>query len=210
MIYIVLYLAAAVLANLMVTWFGASSAPFVAFGLVSFDLTSRDRLHDAWKNQGLWWKMALLIGGGSVLSWLVNRQAGPIALASFVAFGLSGLSDAVTYAVLGKRAYLVRVNGSNVASAGVDSVVFLTLAFGWPPAWGLVILQFLAKLVGGLLWSVVLKEQTRKKSDENRSQVAEQETLAYLSPVEGLAGDAGGRVHAGRAEGVRTQERAEA
>jgi hypothetical protein len=157
MLYIVLYLGAAVAANLLVTRFGPQSAPFVAFGLVSLDLTSRDHLHDAWKHKGLWWKMAALIGSGSFLSWLVNRDAGPIALASFVAFGCAGLSDTLTYAVLGDKKYLVRVNGSNVVSAVVDSIVFLSLAFGWPPDWWIVSLQFAAKVLGGLVWSVLLK-----------------------------------------------------
>jgi len=157
MLYVGLYLMAAVFANLLVTWFGPASAPFVAFGLVALNLTSRDHLHDAWQHKGLWWKMALLIGAGSVISWVFNRQAGPIALASFVAFACSGLTDSLTYAALGERAYLVRVNGSNVIGAAVDSLVFPVLAFGWPPMWGIIVLQFVAKTVGGLAWSVLLR-----------------------------------------------------
>jgi len=159
MLYVALYLTAAVLANLLIAWLGPSAAPGVAFGIVSLDLTSRDHLHDAWKRKGLWWKMGLLIGAGSALSWLVNRQAGPIALASFAAFICSGLADTLTYAILGKSAYLVRVNGSNVVSAAIDSLVFLTLAFGWPPMWSIVALQFVAKVVGGFVWSVLLKRR---------------------------------------------------
>jgi len=166
MLYVILYLSAAVLANLLVTWFGPTSAPYVAFGLVSLDLTSRDHLHDAWKNKGLWWKMVLLIGSGSILSWLVNRNAGPIALASFVAFACSGISDSLTYALLGKRVYLVRVNGSNVVSAAIDSIVFLTLAFGWPPMWSIIVLQFVAKVGGGFVWSVVLRWWSRRKGED--------------------------------------------
>lgn len=33
MLHVILYLSAAVFANLLVTWFGPSSAPFVAFAL---------------------------------------------------------------------------------------------------------------------------------------------------------------------------------
>lgn len=166
MLYITLYLSAAVFANLLVTWFGPSSAPFVAFGPVSLDLTSRDHLHDAWKHKGLWWKMILLIGLGSVLSWLVNRQAGPIALASFIAFACAGISDSLTYALLGDRAYLVRVNGSNVVSAAIDSFVFLVLAFGWPPMWGIIALQFVAKVFGGFVWSILLRWWSSRRTTQ--------------------------------------------
>ena len=100
---------------------------------------------------------APLAGAGSGLSYLINRDTGPIALASFVAFGCSGAADALTYAVLGERAYLARVNGSNVIGAATDSLVFITLAFGWPPAWGIVALQFVAKVFGGFVWSVLLR-----------------------------------------------------
>jgi hypothetical protein len=166
MLYIVLYLGAAVFANLLVTLFGPASAPFVAFALVALNLTSRDHLHDAWQNEGLWWKMILLIGAGSILSWLVNRDAGPIALASFVAFACAGLADAVTYALLGEKVYLVRVNGSNVISSAIDSLVFPTLAFGWPPMWGIIALQFVAKVLGGFVWSVLLRWWSSRRTTQ--------------------------------------------
>lgn len=150
------YLLAIVIANLVITTYGPVAAIPVAFVLIGLDLTSRDRLHDAWRGQGLAWKMALLIATGSMLSYLVNRDAGPIALASFVAFALAGLTDTLTYALLGERRRLIRMNGSNVVSAAVDSVAFLGLAFGWPPLWGIVFGQWLAKVAGGFIWSLVL------------------------------------------------------
>lgn len=64
--------------------------------------------------------------------------------------------DTLIYLALGERSRLVRVNGSNVVSAGVDSVLFLGLAFGWPPLWAIVAGQFAAKVLGGFLWSIVL------------------------------------------------------
>lgn len=155
---ILLYLSAIVAANLIVTTYGPKVAVITAFFLIGLDLTSRDALHDAWQHRGLWWKMALLIAAGSLLSYLLNRSAGPIALASFVAFALAGLADTLTYSLLKDRARLVRINGSNVVSAGVDSVAFLSLAFGWPPLWGIVAAQWLAKVAGGFLWSMVIKK----------------------------------------------------
>lgn len=155
MIYILLYLAAILLANLIITRFGPAAALPVAFVFIGLDLTARDRLHDAWHRRGLFWKMALLIGAGSILSFVLNRNSAPIALASFVAFAAAALADTLVYHVLRERARMLRINGSNVVSAAVDSIVFPTLAFGgWLPA--IVAGQFAAKVGGGFLWSLIL------------------------------------------------------
>lgn len=151
-----LYLAAIVAANLSVAAFGPAVAVVNAFVFIGLDLTTRDRLHEAWAGRGLAWKMAALIGAGSLLSWLLNRDAGRVALASFCAFGVSAILDTIVYAALGKRAYLVRVNGSNVVSAAADSFIFPALAFGFPLLWPIVLGQFVAKVVGGALWAWVL------------------------------------------------------
>ncbi len=153
--YVVLYLAAIVAANLLVAQFGPSATVVNAFLFVGLDLTTRDRLHDAWHGDGLLWKMAALIAAGSALSWLVNRDAGQIALASFVAFAAAATVDALAYHLLRNRAWWQRANGSNILSAAVDSVVFPTLAFGaLLPV--IVLGQFVAKVAGGALWSVLL------------------------------------------------------
>ena len=155
MLYIVLYLAAIVAANLLVAQFGPSMTIVNAFLFIGLDLTSRDNLHDAWHGRGLFWKMALLIATGSLLSWVLNRDAGQIALASFVAFALAGAADTFAYHILRHRAWWQRVNGSNVVSAAVDSIVFPTLAFGaLLPA--IVVGQFAAKVVGGAVWSSII------------------------------------------------------
>lgn len=92
--YIVLYLLAIVLANISVARFGPSVAIVNAFLFIGLDLTARDKLHETWRGNGLLWKMAMLIAAGSVLSWVLNRNAGPIALASFVAFAAAASVDA--------------------------------------------------------------------------------------------------------------------
>ena len=155
MLFVVMYLIAIVAANLLVAQFGPSVVVINAFVFIGLDLTARDHLHDAWKRRHLWPKMTVLIGVGSLLSWMLNRNAGPIALASFVAFGCAGIVDAVVYHLLGDRSRMLRINGSNVVSAAVDSIVFPTLAFGvFMP---LVTLgQFAAKVAGGFVWSLVL------------------------------------------------------
>lgn len=161
MIYVVLYLGAIVLANLIVAAFGPASAIVVAFLFIGLDLTARDHLHDVWRGEGLLWKMGALIAAGSLLSWLLNRNAGPVAVASFVAFASAATVDAIVYHLLRRYPRWLRINGSNVPSAAVDSVVFPVLAFGGFP-WAVILGQFLAKTLGGFLWSLVLRRLDRQ------------------------------------------------
>ena len=98
--------------------------------------------------------MAALIPAGSLLSWLVNRDAGPIAIASFIAFA-DGADDTLTY-----HAFAISVGSEdkrlNIVSAAVDSVVFPTLAFGgFLPL--IVLGQFIAKVAGGAVWAALLR-----------------------------------------------------
>jgi hypothetical protein len=156
MILIILYLSAIVAANLLVAQFGPSIAVINAFLFIGLDLTTRDALHDRWQGRHLWGKMLLLITSGSILSWFLNRDAGQIALASFIAFAGSGVVDTLVYWLLGEKSKMLRVNGSNIVSAGVDSFLFPVLAFGFPILWGIVLGQFIAKVFGGYLWSLIL------------------------------------------------------
>lgn len=151
-----LYLFAIVAANLLISIYGPALSIPVVFIFIGLDLTARDTLHDRWKHQHLFPKMAGLILTGSALSALISIQALPIAIASFVAFALAGLTDMLTYSVLGEKERLIRINGSNIVSAFVDSVVFQVLAFGFPLAVGLLVGQYLAKVIGGGVWSFIL------------------------------------------------------
>ena len=160
--YIVLYLLAIVLANISVARFGPSVAIVNAFLFIGLDLTARDKLHETWRGNGLLWKMAMLIAAGSVLSWVLNRNAGPIALASFVAFAAAASVDAAVYHKLLHMPKWARVNGSNIPAALVDSIVFPVIAFGWPPLLWVIVGQFLAKVAGGFVWSVILSSQKLK------------------------------------------------
>lgn len=156
---ILFYLAAIVAANLLVAQFGPAVTVLNAFLFIGLDLTARDALHDHWHGRHLARNMAILIGAGSVLSYALNAGAGRIALASFVAFAGAGLADTLVYSALGTRSRLARMNGSNVVSAAVDSLLFPALAFGLPVLWPIVLGQFAAKTVGGALWSLVLARQ---------------------------------------------------
>lgn len=155
MIFILLYLVAIVLANLSVGYFGVNALYINAFLFIGLDLTARDKLHDAWHGKYLWLKMTALVFTGSLLSWLLNSSVAQIAFASFVAFMAAGVVDTLTYQLLFKRRAMVRINGSNVFSAMVDSLIFPTIAFGaiMPMV---VIGQFAAKVVGGFVWAYLL------------------------------------------------------
>jgi hypothetical protein len=161
MLYVIMYLVAIILANLTVALYGPGMAIINAFLFIGLDLTARDRLHDAWRGDKLLPKMAALIAAGSILSWLLNRNAGQIALASFVAFAAAATVDAIVYHLLGKYPRWLRINGSNIPSAFVDSLVFPTLAFGgFMPA--IVFGQFIAKTLGGFVWSLVFRWMDRR------------------------------------------------
>lgn len=153
---IFLYLIAIVAANLSVTYFGPPAVIINSLVLISLDLVARDRLHDRWHGRQLPLRMATLIAAGSLLTWLLNRNAGPIALASFVAFAAAATVDTAVYAALRRSDWLVRSNVSNAVSATVDSLVFLSLA-GLPLA--LAPVQIVAKIGGGLWWSWMLRRR---------------------------------------------------
>jgi hypothetical protein len=159
MFYVLLYLLAIVLANLSVAALGDTFPQIVivnAFVFIGLDLTARDRLHDAWRGDRLLPKMAALIAAGSILSWLLNRNAGQVAVASFTAFAAAAVVDAVIYHVLVDYPRWLRINGSNIPSALVDSIICPTLAFG-AFLWPLVLGQFLAKTLGGFVWSLLFR-----------------------------------------------------
>jgi uncharacterized PurR-regulated membrane protein YhhQ (DUF165 family) len=85
-----------------------------------------------------------------------QSDAGRIAIASFMAFAMAASADTIIYSILHERVRFVRINGSNVVSAAVDSIVFPGLAFGFPLLMGVMAGQFIAKVAGGFLWSIIL------------------------------------------------------
>lgn len=168
MISVFIYLLAVVLANMIILWFGPQAAIITAFLFIGLDLTLRDKLHDQWQGKHLWLKMLALICGGSAISIALNWDVLPIALASAAAFLCAGIADSLVYAELRKKRFLIRANGSNVAGSAVDSIVFPTLAFGaFMPE--IVLGQFVAKFVGGFLWSLVLQRFFAQDSPEVQS-----------------------------------------
>ena len=157
---VLIYLSAIVAANLTINHFGPSATVYVALILIGLDMAMRDSLHSKWQGKNLWAKMLLLILIGSIISAAFG--SGRIAFASFMAFLSAGVVDAVVYQLLGKRSRAIKVNGSNVVSALVDSGLFLTIAFGFMPV--MILMQWGVKVVGGYTWSVVIRKKSAKES----------------------------------------------
>jgi uncharacterized PurR-regulated membrane protein YhhQ (DUF165 family) len=146
-----------VAANLLVAFFGPWFSVVNAFFLIGLDLSIRDKLHESWKNDKLAIKMGALILVSSLISYLLNPATGMIAIASLLAFALSMAADTLTYHFLHNRSWFIKSNGSNVAGAAVDSLVFPTVAFGGLMI-DIVLTQFIAKVIGGLVWTVLIKK----------------------------------------------------
>lgn len=154
---VVIYLGAIVAANLTINHFGPSATMYVAFIFIGFDMAMRDQLHEKWHGKGLLIKMICMVVAGSLISAAFGM--GRIALASFSAFLLSGLADFVVYHLLYRKSRAVKVNGSNVVSALVDSWVFITVAFGFMPI--MILMQWGIKVVGGYVWLVMIGNKSK-------------------------------------------------
>lgn len=147
-----IYIAAICTANFSVHLFGPMVTPVNAFLFIGLDFVIRDKLHE---RIGLL-KMFLLILVAGVISFAVNPATNMIAVASVAAFALAAAADAAVYQSLIKKPWLVKSNGSNIASSAVDSVVFPLIAFGAFMPW-VVVGQFVAKVFGGAVWSWLLR-----------------------------------------------------
>ena len=93
---------------------------------------------------GAAWGLGAIVAG-TLLSALIAPPA--LVLASGAAFLLSELADFALYTPLQRRGLLLAVAVSSMAGLVVDSVVFLSLAFGS--------LQFLGGQVVGKAWAVL-------------------------------------------------------
>jgi len=153
---ILIYAAAMTLANLSVAAFGPAISPVNAFVLIGLDLALRDWLHVRLKA----WQMLALIVSAGTLTYLLNPAAGAIAVSSSAAFTAAALADWLVFSRM-RGSWLRRANASNVAGAAVDSLVF-PLAAGFPLVY--VPLQFVAKVLGGAVWTAVLARSAQRAS----------------------------------------------
>jgi uncharacterized PurR-regulated membrane protein YhhQ (DUF165 family) len=148
----IIYITAICAANFSVHLFGPVVTPVNAFLFIGLDFVIRDKLHE---RVGVL-KMFGLIAVAGAISFAVNPATNMIAVASVAAFALAATADATVYHVLIKMPWMVKSNGSNIASSAVDSVVFPLIAFGVFMPW-VVVGQFVAKVFGGAIWSWLLR-----------------------------------------------------
>jgi uncharacterized PurR-regulated membrane protein YhhQ (DUF165 family) len=153
-LYALVYLGALFAANYSVYVFGPVSTPINAFLMIGLDLVLRDKLHDAY---GFLGASALAVVAAAV-TYAINPAAAGIAIASAVAFVCASLADGSIYQALRGKSFLTRSNASNVAGALTDSIAFPTIAFGaiMPE---IVAAQLVAKVIGGFLWSLLLRKE---------------------------------------------------
>lgn len=162
-IALIIYAAAMTLANLLVVQFGPSVTPINAFFLIGLDLALRDWLHVRLRP----WKMGALIASAGLMAWGLNPAAQTIAIASAVSFAVAASVDWVVFSCA-SGTWFSRSMKSNVAGAGVDSLIFPLMAFGgFMPL--IIAGQFLAKVAGGALWAFALKHV-----NPNQRQVAQE------------------------------------
>lgn len=161
---IALYIGSVVAANVIISKLGIGAAWWVALIFIGCDLSVRDRLHEMWHGSRLWLAMSLLILTGSILSVVVNWSGWGVSAASFLAFAASGFTDVLVYQRLYHLSWWKKVNGSNIASATIDSITFFVLLLvfmGWPVVLSLLVLQIGSKMVGGLVWSFILHRNSK-------------------------------------------------
>ena len=163
------YAGAMVLANLSISTFGPKMAPINGFILIGLDLALRDWLHVRLKT----WQMLALIAVTGCITLALDPAAAHIALASATAFTAAAFADWLTFARLHRQRWAVRSNLSNVAGAAVDSLVFPAMAFGGLQA-DIVITMFLAKVGGGLVWSMLLARGSAGHTGGNGAAAAPQ------------------------------------
>ncbi|RJR46039.1 MAG: VUT family protein [Desulfobacteraceae bacterium] len=156
MLAVLIFLAAITAANLSAAYFGPAATVVNSFILIGFDLSLRDRIHEAWHGHGLALKMFLLVVAGAAITYIINSNAGMIGVASVVAFAAALIVDAILYQMFFQKKRILKMNYSNLGSSAVDSILFPTIAFGVLMPW-IVLGQFAAKVGGGFLWSLVLR-----------------------------------------------------
>lgn len=157
-----LVLAAIVVANLLVNHYGPSATPYVAFGLIGFDIVGRDRLHLDLHGHARWLAIGMLIALGSGITYLLNQDAGAVALGSVTAFAVAMIVDTVVFQLASPLGPQRRVQTSNVVAAAADTLIFFAIAFGLGAIpFVLLFAQWTAKVAGGAVWALlVVRERT--------------------------------------------------
>jgi uncharacterized PurR-regulated membrane protein YhhQ (DUF165 family) len=147
-----LYLTSIVLGNLFVHWFGIIKYAGLVFpaGVVFVGLTFsfRDFVQRNWGDAGTWVWMLV----ATVITLFLNWE---IAIASCSAFLVSEAVDWLAFRYF-KYPFHKRIWLSNLLSTPLDSLIFVTVAFGfnWPAIWGQAVVKYLSGLlvIPFILW----------------------------------------------------------
>jgi len=150
-----IYLIAFVLANLIVLYFGSIGLIFTALFLIPFDFVMRCIFHETWKGIELILKLGLIVIAASLITFVINRNAINIAIASSVGFILAQIFAGIFYQFFIKKSFFVKVNGSDAIGILIDSLAFQLIAFGIIN-YNILVGQFLLKLIGGFFWYWVI------------------------------------------------------
>jgi len=150
-----IYLAAFVFANFIVVWYGKTGLIFTALFLIPFDFVMRCMFHETWKGKELLFKLGGLTLTASVLTYFINRDTLNIASGSAVGFIAAQIFAGVFYQWAIKKAYWIKVNGSDLFGIVTDSIVFQLVAFA-SVDFSITLSQTILKLVGGIAWYYVI------------------------------------------------------
>lgn len=154
------YVGSIILGNIFVAIFGIgtlvlynTNAPDHVFFTLTFPLgamwigltfSMRDFVQRFWGHKFAWFWMAV----ATFVTYLFNRD---VAVASVASFAASETVDWIMFYLLRRRSLKCRLVASNLLSCPIDSLLFVTIAFGvpWysPAVWG----QAIVKYAFGLL-----------------------------------------------------------
>lgn len=150
--FVALYL----IANILAFVFGAWITPLNALVLIGADMVLRDRLQYEY---GMVYSLACC-GLAGVVTVLMSPAAGMIAAASVVSVVLAGFASAMTFRVKAGN-FFDKAVPANIASAGIDSLIFPAIAFG-SIMLDVSFAQFLAKVVGAAFILYLYKRITKQ------------------------------------------------
>lgn len=159
------YVLVIVTANLSTTYFGLWVTPLNAFVLIGVELVLRDVMHESLSKI----RMLSIVVFAGIISFLINADSKNIAIASFVAVVVSCFVDYYVYHKT-KGTWIKRSNTSNFFSGFTDSLIFPLIAFGVFNPY-VFVLQWLAKFVGGFIWTLLLNNLMSKFLKDKKEQV---------------------------------------
>lgn len=154
-IFVPIYLAAFVAANLLVKHYGPTGLWFSSFLLIPFDFVCRCIFHETWSGKRLVINLSALTLLSGLITFAINSAALNIALASFAGFAAAQVGAGIFYQRNKKASWFYKVNVSDLLAIVFDSIVFQLVAFS---ALDITVTggQVVIKFLGGLLWYFIL------------------------------------------------------